>query len=202
MSFRRFAFGSFLLPLGGVLVSTGGCSDNSTPTPRAFIDSHMGAGIQAPSQVCGITEPVWVGVGTIGAGGQSVNDGDSQDGKQVNVNCSVSANSDGSFQVNASVTLGGTGSVTINGKLTGSGTQTNVHGVFQRGDFGRFDENDCTIDFSSKSNMGVAAGRVWGVLDCPHASDPSQPRPNPAGGDQVPRACEGTAEFKFENCGQ
>lgn len=200
MSFRRFILGSFLLPLGGVLLaSTGGCSDNTSPTPRVYVSSQMLAGTQAPSQVCGITDPVWVGVGT---STQSVNDGDAQDGKQVNVNCSVSANSDGSFQVNASVTLAGTGSVTINGKLTGSGQQTNVHGVFQRGDFGRFDQNDCTIDFSRVSNMGVAAGRVWGDLDCSHASDPSQPRPNPAGGAQVPRACEGTAEFKFENCGQ
>ena len=209
MSFRRFALGSFLFPIGGVLVvlaSAGGCSDNTTPTPRAFIDSHMAVGPQAPAQVCGITEPEWVGVGTADSKGfvqTSVNDGDSQDGKQVSVNCSVTANSDGSFQVNASVTLASTGSVTINAKVTGSGQQTGVHGVFQRSDFGRFDENDCTIDFTRVSGMGVAAGRVWGDLDCPHASDPSQPRPNPDGGsEEVAHACEGTAEFRFENCGQ
>ena len=119
MSFRRFILGSFLLPLGGVLLaSTGGCSDNTSPTPRSFIDSHMLAGPEAPAQVCGITDPVWVGVGVADLQGNiqtSVNDGDAQDGKQVSVNCSVSANSDGSFQVNASVTLAGTGSVTING---------------------------------------------------------------------------------------
>lgn len=182
-----------------VLASAGGCSDNTAPTPRAFILSQMHAGSQAPAQVCGVTDPVWVGVGT---SDKSVNDGDAQDGKQVNVACSVSANSDGTFKVDVSVTQGGVGSVTINGKLSGSGQQTNVHGVFQRGDFGRFDQTDCTVDFTPGTPMGIAAGRIWGVLTCSHASDPSQPRPNPAGGQQVPRACEGSAEFKFENCGQ
>lgn len=39
--------------------------------------------------------------------------------------------------------------------------------------------------------MGIAPTRIWGVIDCPQAATGSGSA-----------ACDGNAEFLFENCGQ
>jgi hypothetical protein len=72
------------------------------------------------------------------------------------------------------------------------GVQSNIHAAFTRGDTGTFVAEDCTVSFKGPNpNMGIALGRVWGVLDCPHATFAAQSR-----------TCLGTAEFTFENCTQ
>ena len=68
---------------------------------------------------------------------------------------------------------------------------TNIRGVFQRGDFGKFEQRDCTADYSPSTVAGVAGGRVWALMKCPDIVRADQ--------DQH---CEGQVQFRFENCTQ
>ena len=170
------------------------CSSNTLPNPRVYLSAFLVPGTNPPVG-CGIvpTAGGWV---IIGDPTQSVNNGDSQGGSAVSVSCTVSSSGDGSFSVNSSATLEGLngGSVTITGTFLPSGKSTNIRGHFQRGDTGSFDEVDCTADYSANpSSMGVASGRVWATLTCPMVTKTDT---TPA------RVCQGTAEFRFENCSQ
>lgn len=197
MSIRRLALGPALFVLAGSSIAIAGCGSNTSPTAKVFLNAQMTSGLNG-SAVCGVTDPSWV---VIGSSSASVDDGADQTGVGVKVSCSVTANSDGSFQVNAIGVLGNVGSVTITGKFTTSGDQAGIRGVFQRGDFGHFEDTNCTVSYKNNPFMGVAAGRVWGNIDCPSAADSSQNRQGADGGPTA-RACEGLAEFKFENCAQ
>ena len=197
MSLRRLLFGHALFAALGTS-AIAGCSGDPQPTSRAYIKSTVGAGVDG-SAACGVTDPDWV---TIGDPKASKNDGDDQSGLTIHVSCSVKSNGDGSFSVNAIGTLGNKGSLTVNGKFTTSGDQSNIRGVFQRGDFGSFSDTACTVSYSLQPGfMGVAAGRVWGYIDCEHAADPNQQRMD-SKGNPIPRTCKAQGEFKFENCSQ
>ncbi len=193
----RLALGPVFFVVAASSIGIAGCGSDSQPIARVFLNSQMTAGING-SAVCGVTDPSWV---VIGSSAKSADDGSDQTGVGVKASCSVQANADGSFQVNAIGVLGNVGSVTITGKFTTSGDQTGIRGVFQRGDFGHFEDTNCKVSYAANPFMGVAAGRVWGNLDCSSASDASQSRVGPDGGPTA-RACEGLAEFKFENCAQ
>ena len=52
-------------------------------------------------------------------------------------------------------------------------------------------ESGCTVSFP-EAGMGVASGRIWGVVDCPDAVIPSQPS----------RICRVGGVVRFENCGE
>ena len=136
----------------------------------------------------------------IGSPTKSVADGETQAGALVKVTCSVTANTDGSFQVTAGV-VAGDSSVTLMGRVTSTGSQANVRGVFERSYFGHFEAVDCTVKYDTDPAMGVALGRFWGTLDCPDISDASQSRMAPDGG-PTPRSCHAVAEIKLEDCAQ
>ena len=202
MSIRRLALGPVLFVLASSSIAIAGCGSDSPPVARAYVSSKVSVG-SAGAAACQVTEPTWIVIGTQNSG---VNDGDNNEqGVGVHVSCSVTANSDGSFQVNALAALGNIGSVTMTGKFTtGHGDkQTGIRGVFQRGDgLGHFEESDCTATFEStdanfntkdQPNAGVAAGRVWATMVCPQAIDSSH---------TSPLNCNAIAELKFENCSQ
>jgi len=176
---------------------SGGCSSNTPAAANAYVQSQLTASDDLGSEACGITANTWVEVGTSDT---SADDGSTATGYTVSVSCSVTANSDGSFQVNALASDVGFGSVGIVGKFTTSGTQMGIHATFQRGDTGTFSAGNCTVDYT-ESDMGVAAGRVWGVMTCPDVVDNTTSEIGPDGGD-VNRTCAATATFKFQNCGQ
>jgi hypothetical protein len=137
---------------------------------------------------CQLGSQSWLSIGTTD---KPIDDGELQSNAPVTVQCEVIPDGDG-FRVSASATLAGArgGSVTISGKFTGSGTQGPIRAVFQRGDTGRLEQSDCQVTYDSQY-MGVAAGRVWGILRCKTMELSAQNR-----------VCEGSAEFKFENCNQ
>jgi hypothetical protein len=47
----------------------------------------------------------------------------------------------------------------------------------------------------------VAAGRIWGHIDCPDAQDSSQHVTGPDGGQEA-ATCTASADFLFEGCHQ
>jgi hypothetical protein len=207
MSIRSLVLGHALFVLAAASAGIAGCGSDAQPIAKVYINSLM----TGRADLCGVTDPTWVGIGTAA---ESVHDGDNDAaGTPVHVSCSITSNADGSFQVNAIGTLGQIGSVTVTGKFTTdrSAPQTGIRAVFQRGDFGHFEQEDCTATYSSlgppptfsaEENQftGVAAGRVWATIDCPNAADSTQQRM--VNGMAVARSCDGKAEVKFENCGQ
>jgi hypothetical protein len=176
----------------------GGCSSNSPATPNAYIESTLSASADLGSEACGINGGPWL---EVGAENSPADDGSSQSGFNVSVSCSVTANSDGSFQVNALATDGNSGSVGVVGKFTTSGMQTGIHASFSRGDTGSFTSSDCDVSYTDADGMGVAAGRVWGYITCADVMDPGTSEVGPDGG-AVSRTCAAAATFKFQNCSQ
>ena len=176
---------------GLTLAITGsGCSSNTPATPRVTLNAQLGPGDEKDvndSTKCQLVTQPWV---VIGDNTHPVSDGEQQTGSGVSVSCTVHTEGDG-FQVSAQATLQGQGSITLTGHFTAAGDQPNIRAVFTRGDTGSFKQDDCTVDYSTNKNMGVAAGRVWGNIRCPHATYDAQSR-----------TCLGTGEFRFENCAQ
>jgi hypothetical protein len=189
MNFSRYALVSALAGLA--IASTGaGCSENTPATPRVTLNAQLGPGGEKDindSAKCQLVTVPWV---VIGDNTHPVSDGEQQTGSGVHVSCTVKPDGDG-FQVSSQTTLDGQGSVTITGRFTAAGDQTNIRAVFTRGDTGSFRQDDCTVDYATNPNMGVAAGRVWGNIRCPHATFADQDR-----------TCLAVGEFRFENCAQ
>jgi hypothetical protein len=172
------------------LALASGCSENTPATPRVTVDAQLGPGDEKDvndGPKCQLKTETWL---VIGDTTHPVSDGESQTGSNVSVSCSVAPDGDG-FKVNGQATLAGQGSITITGRFTAAGDQPNIRAVFTRGDTGSFQQNDCSVAYSSNPNMGVAAGRVWGRIRCPHATYDAQSR-----------TCLGEADFRFENCSQ
>jgi hypothetical protein len=171
-----------------------GCTPDPPDPAKVYLASTM---VPAPGggALCGVNSSIWINIGTDTA---SVEDGSSFEGRAVGVSCEVTPVADG-FNVNATGKIAGTGggSVVITGKFTSTGEQKGVRAVFQRSDLGRWESSDCTVNYTNK-DMGVAGGRVWGELKCPTIQNLQQNVGDPP----QPRSCQGTAEFKFENCQQ
>jgi hypothetical protein len=171
-----------------------GCSDNTAPTPKAFVNATLGPGAQAPPTGCNFasTTPM-ISIGDVpddGGPTTSVQDGDSQNGDPVHITCSVTPAANNTFSINLSAVLSGQGSLTIAGTVDPANPQPTINAQFEKGDTGSFDESDCTINFAMVPvSPAVAAGRIWGFITCPKASFASQNK-----------ICEGDAEFRFENC--
>jgi hypothetical protein len=83
--------------------------------------------------------------------------------------------------------------------VTGSGQpgpQTNIAASFSDGiglAGASMSATDCTVTFTQNPYMGIAATRIWGVIDCPKVSAPN---------DAVASSCDGNAQFLFESCGR
>jgi hypothetical protein len=190
--------------LFGAMFSVMGCSSNTPATPRVYIASTVFPGMNGTVN-CNFasTTPVI----DIGSTTTSVQSGDSQNGDPVQVTCSVTPGANMSFDINLTAQLRGQGSFYAKGNVTNdhSAPQPGITASFNLMGQG-FTENaggagdgaadpGCSIDFTGDAinqgdpNMGVFPGRIWGNIVCPSAalSDGT-------------KACEGDAQFKFENC--
>ena len=196
-------FGAGALGTGALGVS--GCGDSTPATPQAFIAAQLGPGPSngpASPAACQLVTIPWLQIGTDDTQPGTA-DGTSQNGATVKVSCSVVQKDPHTYVLNLSAAVGGQGSLQVsNATVTDDVTalQPNISAAFQSGVNGDFGENDCTIDFNGQQlggneatnpNMGVAPGRIWGNILCPKAAYPQQNK-----------TCQGTSEFKFENCSQ
>ena len=190
----RFAL-ALVVP-GAVLAAVPACSSTTPAIPRVILDSQIRPGKNLQS-VCQISSREWVTIGNFGGIGTTprpVDTGTAEGTGQVNVTCSVLAEGD-AFRVSASTTVSGSegGTVTITGLFTTAREpQPNVTVVFNRSDYGRFEQKDCVADYTVNPNAGVASGRVWAQVTCPSAVSNGNGE----------RKCETYAQFRFENCEQ
>jgi hypothetical protein len=176
-----------------------GCGSDNPPPPRVYMSSYLQVG-NNPAATCNLKEGTWIDIGTEA---NSINDGDTQSGAGVSVQCSVTASGSG-FNVFATASLesvvGGTytvGSPDAQVLFTPGGTVSNVKVVTHGNtDVATFNESDCTFDYTdtdANSGPGIAAGRVWGTVTCPSAVDTAE---SPS------QICEIVSTFRFENCQQ
>ena len=195
-TFARIATRSalaFAIP-SAALVLTPACSETTPAVPRVILDSAIRPGTNTQAE-CQISSREWVQIGNFGGIGTAprpVDNGSTEGSGSVSVSCGVLAEGDG-FRVSASATLSGGdgGTVTINGLFsTARQPQQNITVVFNRTDFGRFEQKDCVANYDVNENAGVASGRVWAKVTCPKA------------GREGGRRCETEAQFRFENCEQ
>jgi hypothetical protein len=189
-SFRSFAKLAFAAVLAPVVVVVAGCNDQSAKPPRAVLQSNLGPG-EAGSAKCIVSpnDADWLVIGQPGA---PVNTGDEYAGAPVSIECSVIPDN-GAFavQARASVSKAGekSGTIYIVGTFPADkSAPVKVQASFQK-DIGNYEQADCDVTYEAGTAQGVAAGRVWGKLRCPHMIEAAKSQD-----------CEGTAEFKFENC--
>jgi hypothetical protein len=197
------------LALLGACVAASACSNKSPPTPDAFVTATLGVGAQSSSTLCSFgSRATFVAIGSpTRPNPATVRDGDSQANGSVSISCTVSAVGSG-FDVDLSATdnsLKG-GSLTIQSP-SGKGAVTTQGGSgisasFTSGQNGDFGESDCTISFMYNGSQvpdspAIAAGRIWGHISCPTATETSGQQ---MGGQ--PAQCDGEADFLFEQCGQ
>lgn len=201
------------LPLLSLLLLAAGCSAKSSEVLLADAGGAIGKGSSPPDPSAALVWAVSPGAHVSACG--AVNDtfaignpegspivtapsGSSVDGVPVTVNCAVSPNGTG-YAVTANVQYGNEGSLTIEGQINVApsatpGAQTGIRGNFNDrvpgGLIADLTDTNCTITFTRNPKMGIAATRIWGVIDCPQASA------------QSGEVCDGNAEFLFENCGQ
>jgi hypothetical protein len=202
-------------------VFASGCSSDDKATPQAIFDGHLELASlpdckTGPNDPPGCIDKAGGekncgeagGLFTLGAFGNPAfdppvpsepkKDGDSEQQGSVGVQCSVTAAGDNTFNVSASLQLtgatGGTFVIRQSKVSTTDGATSGVSGTFsKRGGAGLvYNQNDggCTIRFTTPF-QGVAAGRIWGQIECPRVSN---------SGAQV--VCKAIADFRFENCDQ
>jgi hypothetical protein len=152
--------------------------------------TNSAAGCSAVDDTWEIGNPESAPIVTVPNGGTS-------NGVPVTVNCVVAPKPDG-YTVVANVQYGNDGALTVTGLVTVGAngqaeTATAMSGVFNDnlGLVANLSQNNCTVTFTQNPNMGIAAGRIWGVIDCPQATTTT--------GSEV---CDGHAEFIFEGCAQ
>jgi hypothetical protein len=179
---------------------------SSTPaTARAFVSASLSAGATKGQCTVSANTPSLT-IGTIPASPMDtvVRAGS---GGDTNITCSVKSAS-GGFDINIeaidnSTQVGQGGSLLISGHVTPStatteGGGTNITVDLNAAGTGTYTETDCTIsfDFATTNALppappNVAAGRIWGHVQCPNASTTSN------GGTTF---CVASADFVFENC--
>jgi hypothetical protein len=120
-----------------------------------------------------------------------VDDQGSFGGGTAAVSCKVVPNATGfDVQLQASLSGASGGSITVQGSVTASGMQTGLK-VVTASSTDMFAQTDCTMTYDSSPDMGVAAGRIWGVVTCVKGVDLAKSH-----------TCEVTAQIRFENCTQ
>jgi hypothetical protein len=175
----------------------------ATP-PDAFVAAQLGGGPE-----CNLATPDtgWLVIGTATSSKPTtVTDQGSTGAGEVSVVCSViPSGSDFAISLAAQVIGSGNASLTITGMVMADGA-TGVSATFFDSAHGAaYDAADCTL---STTYMGqpvpispaIAAGRIWGHIDCPDAIQTGQPT-GPDGGPTT-IACAASADFLFENCSQ
>ncbi len=183
-------------------VLAGGCSSDKKATPRVTFDSQISPGSHSSTD-CPETG-TWFQIGSFGnpAAGtnpdgtptqpvQPVDDGTAFGQGTASVTCAVTAEGDG-FHVSATASLDGAtgGAFRIDGHFTATGDQQNIDVSLTAQSRGTYNEKDCVVRYTQPLET-VAAGRVWGDLDCPNGEQSS-----------TQRTCHLQAQFRFENCAQ
>jgi len=181
-----------------LLAAAPGCSNSASPAAAAVI-WHVTPGAAGGGSCSTVDDTFSVGDST-SSPIKTATDGTPYNGVPITVQCDVASTSTG-YNVNAYLKYGEQASLTVQGAITASGSgqpgpQTGIKGQFS--DFiglrAAMTDNNCTVTFTPNTNQGIAATRIWGVIDCPNeAATPTQ---------QAASQCDGHAEFLFENCGQ
>ena len=199
MAHANAIFLSFVSGAALVLAVAPGCNNNTTQPPETAINWSVSPGTNSPT-ICGAGGGVTWQIGNPESNPLDVvSNGTSFTGIPVTVECSVTPNSTG-FSVIAQISYGNEGSLTVNGQFdshSGAAStwpaETGISGTFSSGSANAFietmSETDCSVTFTKNDQMGVADGRIWGVIDCPQAAN-------------MDSTCDGHAEFLFEYCGQ
>jgi hypothetical protein len=186
---------------------TSGCGEVGQATPRVTFDSSISPGTHS-SQECTQTG-TWFTIGSFGnpALGQvnpgdpasplkdpvrPVDDGGEDQQGTAAVSCSVLADGDG-FDVKLSAELTGAtgGAMIMTGHVLrdiGSPSPNITLTLSRQGE--TYSAANCLMTFPV-SGQGVAAGRIWGEVNCADAEAPS-----------VQRICATEAQIRFENCAQ
>ena len=192
--FRRHHALSALTVVAFVGVSTVGCSEDEQATPKVTFTSEITSGSH-PSADCRETGP-GLNIGSFGNVStgekvQPVDDGGSFGQGNASVTCSVTGSGDG-FNVKATATLTGAqgGSVTIEGFFRPTGDNPDIAMTFSAFNKATYTTRKCTVKYTEQLQT-TAAGRVWGVFDCPEVRN-----------DQQQRVCAATGQLRFENCAQ
>jgi hypothetical protein len=196
--FRRAI--TLLVTIPFLAILTGGCEDDEKATPQIIFDGNIQRGEVDPGyQSC----PDVGALFTIGDFGnqnvdpkipsKAVKDGESFAQGTVSVSCSVTPAGPDEFNVVGSIDLSGAtgGFFRIDGKFKTQGDQTGIHAKFaSRRSANTYDQIDraCIVRYTT-TFQGVAAGRVWGEIDCPKAKN-----------EGAQTQCQTQAQFRFENC--
>jgi hypothetical protein len=169
-------------------------ADAAPPIPNGFVSAFVGPG-NANAVACGyaaqqsflqIGIPTDLDPSTITSGMDS-----------VSLSCQVDP-SGGGFNIHLSAAISGVnaGSISVAGQVTASGG-SGIQGVFISATAGTFSDSNCTITFTYNDSPvpaapPIAAGRIWGHVDCPKATSSTD------GG--TIRTCDASADFLFQNC--
>jgi hypothetical protein len=188
------------------VAALGACSSDKQATPQITLDSSISHGTHSTTECSQTGE--WVAIGSFGnpALGRKdpndpnsplvapvlpVKDGDAFDQGTASVSCSVVENGDG-FDVAAEGELSGAtgGAMTLQGHVLRGVDSPNVTvSLSRKGE--TYTGSTCTVTFNTQAGHGIAAGRIWALVDCPDANAPSEQK-----------VCATHAELRFENCGQ
>lgn len=185
------------------------CSSTNNPPPDAFIAAEVGGGSD-----CNLASPdtAWLPVGTdTGQNPTRVADQGSTGGGTATVTCTVHPQGNG-FDIELSVDVAGNpgGNISITspqgaGAVTTSGA-SGISASFYSNNRGPYSSDKCTITYTYmgqpvSDNPPIAAGRIWGHVDCPQAVEQGQTTTGPDGGPAT-IACHASADFLFEQCNQ
>jgi hypothetical protein len=188
------------------------CSSSKPAVPDAFVQATVGPGANGTACNQNATITNWLDIGTPVAGKPTTQgDGSNQAGSTIHVSCTVATSGSG-FDVELSATQEGLngGSLIITspqgqGAVTQSGG-TGLTGVFENGSYGDYTSSNCTISFTYQGSPvpdqpPLAAGRIWGHISCPNASQAGKTVTGGDGGAETVQ-CDTEADFLFEQCGQ
>ena len=193
----KHALSSFAAALVTTAFAASGCSDPEPATSRVTLETELRVGGNGTA-ACPMTGPLF-SIGTFGNPGltppepvKPVEDGAADQQGTATIVCAVVASPQGGFDVRASAQLtGATGGLfRIEGNFKPEGAQNNIRVTLSKQPFGVFEGTDCTVTYVTEF-QGVAAGRVWGQLDCPNANR-----------QDTGASCQALAQFRFENCTQ
>jgi hypothetical protein len=197
----------------GLLAACGAataCSSTTNPTADAFVSATVGAGSDPMICAFGGTPMPWLEIGDgVGGNPTRINNGGSNGDGSVDVNCTVHPDGNG-FDISLSAELTGPMGASLIIQSSGSGAVTTSGGTVQAsfgsGTNGSYSSNNCTITYTYNGTAvpdspPIAAGRIWGHVDCPAAMDTSSTKTGPDGG-PTSDTCDANADFLFEQCGQ
>jgi hypothetical protein len=155
--------------------------DAALPRARGIVTSALAACPPAGAVVT---------IGSFMAPATPVEDGATQGGHGVSVNCLVADNGMG-FDVDTTVSVGSVGVLRVRGAVDPTGASSMATVTLDKLGTGEWVSTTCTLDPNVSPGMsGIADGRYWAGVHCTGASTEGQP------------ACDIDAQIRVENCKQ